>query len=78
MRRISRLQITIGPWVLRDGMKKLRVEATVNGMKHTAVTPFYDDDFTSQFDWLMEWSRREIVRLVEAHNVLISEADHKP
>lgn len=68
MSRISRLQITIEPWVLRDGMKELRVEATVNGTIHTAVTPFDPDDFTSQFDWLMERSRLEIVRLVEAHN----------
>lgn len=50
-------------------MKELRVEAIVDGTVHTAVTPFEDDDFESRFDYLMEQSRREILRLVKAHGV---------
>lgn len=67
--KITRLRLTIEPWHVRDSMKELRVEAIVDGTKHTAVTPFEDDDFESRFDYLMEQSRREILRLVKAHGV---------
>ena len=67
--KITRLRLTIEPWHIRDSMKELRVEAIVDGTVHTAVTPFEDDDFESRFDYLMEQSRREIVRLVKAHGV---------
>lgn len=65
--KIQRLRLTIEPWHIRDTMKELRVEAIVDGTVHTAVTTFEDNDFISRFDYLMEKSRREIVRLVKAH-----------
>ena len=65
--KIKRLRITIEPYLGRDLMKELRVEAIVDGTVHAAVTPFDDDDFKSLFDYLMEESRIEILRLVKAH-----------
>jgi hypothetical protein len=51
-------------------MLELRVEAIVNGTEHTVITPFEVDDFEFHFDWLMERSKREIMRLVKAQNIL--------
>lgn len=66
--RISRLRFTIEPCYLLNGMRELRVEAIVNGTKHTVVTRFEVDDFESHFDWMMERSKYEIMRLVKATN----------
>lgn len=73
--KITRLQLTIEPWHIRDSIKELRIEAIVDGTVHTTITPFEDDDFEPRFDYLMEQSRREIVRLVKAHNAKRFNAD---
>lgn len=49
-------------------MKELRVLAIVDGTIHIVITPFEDDDFESRFDYLMEQSRREILRLIKSKN----------
>lgn len=62
---ITRLRITIEPE--RD---EASVEVIVDGVKHTTVARIEVDDFESRFDWFMEKSRLEILRLVKAHGKL--------
>jgi len=64
--KLTRLRITIEPWHIQNSMKELRVEALVDGVAHTVVVPFQEDDFESRFEFLMEHAMREIKKLVKA------------
>lgn len=46
-------------------MKELRIEILVDGVEHTVLTPVYDDDFESRFDYVMEQVKREVLSLVK-------------
>lgn len=63
--KFTRLRLTIEPWRLQASMKELRIEILVDGVEHTVLTPVYDDDFESRFDYVMERVKREVLLLVK-------------
>lgn len=63
--KFTRLRLTIEPWRLQASMKELRIEILVDGVEHTVLTPVYDDDFESRFDYVMEQVKREVLSLVK-------------
>lgn len=63
--KFTRLRLTIEPWHLQASMKELRIEILVDGVEHTVLTPVYDDDFESRFDYVMEQVKREVLSLVK-------------
>lgn len=63
--KFTRLRLTIEPWHLQASMKELRIEILVDGVEHTVLTPVYDDDFESRFDYVMERVKREVLLLVK-------------
>jgi hypothetical protein len=67
--KLSRLQITIEPWHINPATRVLRVEATVNGIRHSNEQPFDDCDFESAFDRLMDRSKRELNKIIKAHGI---------
>lgn len=67
--KLSRLQITIEPWHINQTTRVLRVEATVDGIRHSNEQLFDDCDFESAFDRLMERSKHELNRIIKANGI---------
>lgn len=61
--KISRLRITIAP--VDNYGDQIQVHVVTDGQAFTAIAPLIDSDFESNFDYCMEYARREILRLVK-------------
>lgn len=78
---IKRLRITIEPTRELYPISQLRVEILTDGLRYETTESFDVDDFESRFDYMIEVSRREILRLVNQERPELTPASddpHKP
>lgn len=69
--RIKRLRITIEPCdsIVDTTLKTLRVETITDGVKFSDYTSYYEDDFESRFDYMINEAKRSIAKAVKEHEL---------
>lgn len=64
--KIEQLRVTIRPHTYHVTAKELHVEVIANGVKHSFVNYYHENDFESLFECMMNDAKREILNAVKS------------